>query len=162
MTSYHYSLLTTDERFILFFYLRATHSSTYLCAAAWTHSTCLQGEIPGSPIFVMKLAPLSRHLEVQLLADQYGDAIALSGRDCSVQRRHQKIVEEGPQTCATPAVWKQMEQAAVRLAKEVGYVNAGTVEWLYDIETGGFYFLELNPRLQVGTTLSARAQSLAR
>lgn len=131
-------------------------------------------EVPGSPIFIMKLAPRARHLEVQLLADEYGNAVALAGRDCSVQRRHQKIVEEGPVTAAPPPVWAQMEEAAVRLAKEVGYVNAGTVEYLY-LESEGegeeegatasssggagtstgsgpsppFAFLELNPRLQV-------------
>jgi len=109
----------------------------------------VQGEIPGSPIFVMKMASNARHLEVQLIADKYGDAIALSGRDCSVQRRHQKIIEEGPPTAAPPPVFKRMEKAAVSLAKTVGYCNAGTVEYLYLEETQEFAFLELNPRLQV-------------
>ena len=107
------------------------------------------GEVPGSPIFLMKLAPRSRHLEVQLLADSYGDAIAIFGRDCSVQRRHQKIIEEGPVLAAPPETWKKMERAAVKLAKTVGYVNAGTVEYLYLEDDGTFAFLELNPRLQV-------------
>lgn len=107
------------------------------------------GEVPGSPIFIMKLSSGSRHLEVQLLADEYGDAIALNGRDCSVQRRHQKIIEEGPPVAAHPDVWKQMEQAAVDLAKAVYYTNAGTVEYLYSEQDAKFYFLELNPRLQV-------------
>lgn len=109
----------------------------------------VQSEIPGSPIFVMKMASNARHLEVQLLADQYGEAIALSGRDCSVQRRHQKIIEEGPPTAASPDVFKAMERAAVSLAKTVGYCNAGTVEYLFLEETKEFAFLELNPRLQV-------------
>jgi len=109
----------------------------------------VQGEIPGSPIFVMKLAPRSRHLEVQLLADKHGSAIALNGRDCSIQRRHQKIIEEGPPLAAEPPQWKKMEQAAVSLAKAVGYQNAGTVEYLFTVEDNQFYFLELNPRLQV-------------
>lgn len=127
----------------------------------------VQGEVPGSPIFLMRLASHARHLEVQLLADSFGGAIALSGRDCSVQRRHQKIVEEGPPVAAPLSVWRQMELAAVRLAKEVGYVNAGTVEYLFmedqareyerkrlageDLEGVPlpFAFLELNPRLQV-------------
>jgi acetyl-CoA carboxylase/biotin carboxylase 1 len=107
------------------------------------------GEVPGSPIFIMKLSSNSRHLEVQLLADEYGDAIALNGRDCSVQRRHQKIIEEGPPVAASPEVWKKMEEAAVSLAKAVGYTNAGTVEYLYSEADEKFYFLELNPRLQV-------------
>lgn len=109
----------------------------------------VQSEIPGSPIFVMKMASRARHLEVQLLADKHGEAIALSGRDCSVQRRHQKIIEEGPPTIAPPHVFRRMEQAAVSLAKTVGYSNAGTVEYLYMEDTQEFAFLELNPRLQV-------------
>ena len=107
------------------------------------------GEVPGSPIFIMKLSTNSRHLEVQLLADEYGNAVALNGRDCSVQRRHQKIIEEGPPVSAKPLVWKEMEEAAVALAKAVGYANAGTVEYLYSEDDAKFYFLELNPRLQV-------------
>ncbi|KAG8788142.1 acetyl-coenzyme-A carboxylase [Serendipita sp. 397] len=107
------------------------------------------GEVPGSPIFIMKLAGSARHLEVQLLADQYGNAISLFGRDCSVQRRHQKIIEEAPVTIATPDVFEEMEKAAVRLSKLVGYVSAGTVEYLYSPADNTFCFLELNPRLQV-------------
>lgn len=113
----------------------------------------------------MKLAGQARHLEVQLLADQYGNAISLFGRDCSVQRRHQKIIEEAPVTIAKEETFEQMERAAVRLAKLVGYVSAGTVECelhfklvsnntnflkdLYNHNEDVFYFLELNPRLQV-------------
>ncbi|KAB1255557.1 Acetyl-CoA carboxylase 2 [Camelus dromedarius] len=108
----------------------------------------VQSEIPGSPVFLMKLAQHARHLEVQILADQYGNAVSLFGRDCSIQRRHQKIIEEAPATIATPAVFEFMEQCAVLLAKTVGYVSAGTVEYLYS-QDGSFHFLELNPRLQV-------------
>ncbi|KAK7564996.1 acetyl-CoA carboxylase [Phyllosticta citricarpa] len=106
-------------------------------------------EIPGSPIFIMKLAGNARHLEVQLLADQYGNNISLFGRDCSVQRRHQKIIEEAPVTIANPETFQRMEKSAVALGKLVGYVSAGTVEYLYSHEDDAFYFLELNPRLQV-------------
>ncbi|KAJ9224645.1 hypothetical protein DTO166G5_4606 [Paecilomyces variotii] len=106
-------------------------------------------EIPGSPIFIMKLAGEARHLEVQLLADQYGNNISLFGRDCSVQRRHQKIIEEAPVTIAKPSTFQAMEKAAVSLGKLVGYVSAGTVEYLYSHADDKFYFLELNPRLQV-------------
>ncbi|KAL8762257.1 MAG: hypothetical protein Q9184_001705 [Pyrenodesmia sp. 2 TL-2023] len=106
-------------------------------------------EIPGSPIFIMKLAGNARHLEVQLLADEYGNNISLFGRDCSVQRRHQKIIEEAPVTIAKPQTFQAMEKAAVRLGKLVGYVSAGTVEYLYSHADDKFYFLELNPRLQV-------------
>ncbi|KAG7708330.1 hypothetical protein KL914_002056 [Ogataea haglerorum] len=106
-------------------------------------------EIPGSPIFIMQLAGSARHLEVQLLADQYGNNISLFGRDCSVQRRHQKVIEEAPVTIAKEDTFRQMEAAAVRLGKLVGYVSAGTVEYLYSYADDKFYFLELNPRLQV-------------
>lgn len=109
----------------------------------------VQGEVKGSPIFIMKLVTGSRHLEVQLLGDNYGEAISLFGRDCSVQRRHQKIIEEAPASIAKPEVFLQMEQAAVRLAKLVKYASTGTIEYLYDTVTDKFYFLELNPRLQV-------------
>ncbi|XP_015253885.1 PREDICTED: acetyl-CoA carboxylase-like isoform X2 [Cyprinodon variegatus] len=108
----------------------------------------VQTEVPGSPIFIMKLAQHARHLEVQILADEYGNAISLFGRDCSIQRRHQKIIEEAPATIAPTSTLEQMERHAVRLAKMVGYVSAGTVEYLYS-EDGSFHFLELNPRLQV-------------
>eukprot|EP01134_Creolimax_fragrantissima_P000481 CFRG0481T1 len=115
-----------------------------------------QNEVPGSPIFIMQLAKRSRHLEVQLLADQYGQAISLFGRDCSVQRRHQKIIEEAPAAIAKPETFEEMEKAAIRLAKLVGYQSAGTVEYLYETIANAsdgkqeqFYFLELNPRLQV-------------
>ena len=106
-------------------------------------------EVPGSPIFIMKLAGNARHLEVQLLADEYGNNISIFGRDCSVQRRHQKIIEEAPVTIARPTTFHGMEQSAVRLGKLVGYVSAGTVEYLYSHADDKFYFLELNPRLQV-------------
>ena len=107
----------------------------------------VQSEVPGSPIFIMQLVANARHLEVQVLGDSHGNAIALSGRDCSIQRRHQKIVEEGPPIAAVPATWTEMERGAVRLAKQVQYVSAGTVEYLY--RDGEYFFLELNPRLQV-------------
>uniref|UniRef100_A0A8C1LSD1 acetyl-CoA carboxylase n=1 Tax=Cyprinus carpio TaxID=7962 RepID=A0A8C1LSD1_CYPCA len=108
----------------------------------------VQAEVPGSPIFIMQLAEHARHLEVQILADQYGNAISLFGRDCSIQRRHQKIIEEAPATIVSTTTFEKMERYAVRLAKMVGYVSAGTVEYLFT-EDGSFYFLELNPRLQV-------------
>lgn len=87
----------------------------------------VQKEVPGSPIFIMKMAANARHLEIQLLADSYGNAIALFGRDCSVQRRHQKILEEAPITIADEDVITLMAASAVRLACLVGYVSAGMV-----------------------------------
>ncbi|EFN59405.1 hypothetical protein CHLNCDRAFT_56737 [Chlorella variabilis] len=109
----------------------------------------VQGEVPGSPIFAMKLAPQSRHLEVQLLADRHGNVCSVFSRDCSVQRRHQKIVEEGPVVAAPPEVLADMERCARALARSVGYMGAATVEFLYIMDSRQYCFLELNPRLQV-------------
>ncbi|PUU75199.1 hypothetical protein B9Z19DRAFT_1067611 [Tuber borchii] len=120
------------------------------------------GEVPRSPILVMKLARNARHFEVQLLADEYGNNISLFGRDCSGQRRHQKIIEEAQVTAANQTTFSRIKKAAVRLGKLVGCVSAGTVEYLCSHSDDKFYFLELNPRLQVEhpitemvTTLSA-------
>ena len=73
----------------------------------------MQTEVPGSPIFIMKMAKKARHLEVQLLADKYGNAISLFGRDCSIQRRHQKIIEEAPAEIAENDVFHQMEKVSI-------------------------------------------------
>lgn len=109
----------------------------------------VQAEVPGSPIFAMKLARRSRHLEVQLLADMHGNVCSVFSRDCSVQRRHQKIVEEGPVTVAHAEKLNHMESCARSLARSVKYVGAATVEYLYAMEDDEYCFLELNPRLQV-------------
>ncbi|CBZ55747.1 hypothetical protein NCLIV_061720 [Neospora caninum Liverpool] len=106
-------------------------------------------EVKGSPVFVMRMVSECRHLEVQLLADKSGRCVSLGSRDCSIQRRCQKIIEEGPVVAAPPAVVRQMEDAACRMAMAVGYENAGTCEFLYDPNTHQFAFLEVNARLQV-------------
>uniref|UniRef100_A0A7S4BXK4 Acetyl-CoA carboxylase n=1 Tax=Chrysotila carterae TaxID=13221 RepID=A0A7S4BXK4_CHRCT len=106
-------------------------------------------EVKGSPVFLMRLCTGARHIEVQILADKHKNVAILSGRDCSMQRRFQKIVEEGPPRAVAPETLHEMEQAAARLALTVGYTHAGTVEYLFIQETQQFYFLELNPRLQV-------------
>mmetsp|Transcript_17783 Transcript_17783/g.47368 ORF Transcript_17783/g.47368 Transcript_17783/m.47368 type:complete len:2068 (+) Transcript_17783:85-6288(+) len=106
-------------------------------------------EVAGSPVFMMQLCTGARHLEVQLVGDEHGQVVALIGRDCSTQRRFQKIFEEGPPTVAAKEDFREAEKAAQRLAMSVGYRGAGTVEYLYKPDSKGFYFLELNPRLQV-------------
>jgi acetyl-CoA carboxylase/biotin carboxylase 1 len=106
-------------------------------------------EVVGSPIFIMQLCKNARHIEVQIVGDQHGNAVALNGRDCSTQRRFQKIFEEGPPTIVPKETFHEMELAAQRLTQNIGYQGAGTVEYLYNADTNEYYFLELNPRLQV-------------
>lgn len=87
----------------------------------------VQTEIPGSPIFIMKLAKCARHLEVQLLADNYGNAISLFGRDCSIQRRHQKIIEEAPAVVAKPEVFEEMEKVIIDSIRESKIFHFSTI-----------------------------------
>ena len=99
-------------------------------------------------VFVERLVSPARHIEVQALGDKNGKLVALGERDCSIQRRHQKIIEETPSPLLSEVQRKYLEDYAVRLLQEAGYVNAGTVEFIFDSK-GRPYFLEVNTRLQV-------------
>ncbi|HEX3221665.1 MAG TPA: biotin carboxylase N-terminal domain-containing protein [Nocardioides sp.] len=100
-------------------------------------------------MLVEKYVESGRHIEVQVLGDTHGNVVHVFERDCSTQRRHQKVLEEAPAPTITPEMREQITGAAVALAREVGYVNAGTVEFLLDNASSDFYFLEMNTRLQV-------------
>ncbi|TBW28908.1 acetyl-CoA carboxylase biotin carboxylase subunit [Gramella sp. KN1008] len=99
-------------------------------------------------VFIEKYVASPRHIEIQVLADTYGNIVHLFERECSIQRRHQKVVEEAPSVVLDEALRKEMGEAAVKVAKACDYVGAGTVEFLFD-ENRNFYFLEMNTRLQV-------------
>ncbi len=105
-------------------------------------------------VFLERLVERARHLEVQILADESGQVVHLYERDCTVQRRHQKVVEQAPAAALDPDTREEICQAAVRLAGEAGYRNAGTVEFLQDIDSGRFFFIEVNPRIQVEHTVT--------
>ena len=100
-------------------------------------------------LFIEKYIQNPRHIEVQILADQHGSVIHLGERDCTIQRRFQKILEEAPSPVLTPKVREEICNSAVRLAKHVDYDSVGTVEFLYDQDTQKFYFMEMNTRIQV-------------
>ncbi|MBT3257763.1 MAG: acetyl-CoA carboxylase biotin carboxylase subunit [Deltaproteobacteria bacterium] len=100
-------------------------------------------------IYVEHYIPNARHIEVQIIGDRFGNVVHLFERDCSIQRRYQKMVEEAPSPAVSPELREAFCEAAVRIAKQIGYENAGTVEFLLDQDHGRFYFLEMNTRIQV-------------
>jgi acetyl-CoA carboxylase biotin carboxylase subunit len=103
----------------------------------------------GNPgLYIEKFIERPRHVEFQILADTYGNVVHLGERDCSIQRRHQKLLEESPSPALTPGLREKMGSAAVRVAQAINYVGAGTIEFLLD-SSGQFYFMEMNTRIQV-------------
>ena len=113
-----------------------------------------QSAFGNAEVYLEKLIRRARHVEVQLLGDQHGNIVHLYERDCSIQRRNQKIIERAPALFLNEDQRQELCESAVRLAKSVSYVNAGTAEFLFDEETGACYFIEVNPRIQVEHTVS--------
>src|SRR5476649_2845226 len=105
-------------------------------------------------VFLEKYIPRAKHIEVQVLGDRRGNVLHLHERDCSVQRRHQKVVEIAPSVALDVRVRRELCEAAARIAREIGYDNAGTIEFLYDLDTKAWFFIEMNPRIQVEHTVT--------
>ncbi len=125
--------------------VRQPEDLTRLLAAAQGEAEAAFGN-PG--VYLERFIENPRHIEFQILADSYGNVIHLGERDCSIQRRHQKLLEEAPSPALTPRLRQKMGQAAVRVAKAINYVGAGTIEFLLD-GADHFYFMEMNTRIQV-------------
>ena len=100
-------------------------------------------------VYIEKMIPNARHIEIQILADRHGNTIHLGERECSIQRRHQKLIEEAPSVAVEETLRQEMGRIAIRAAESVNYTNAGTIEFLFDSRDNKYYFLEMNTRLQV-------------
>jgi acetyl-CoA carboxylase biotin carboxylase subunit len=128
--------------------MRAVASAGEIAAAYMAASSEAERSFKSGEVYLEKLIERPRHIEIQVMADTHGNCLYLGERECSVQRRHQKVIEEAPSAVVGEDLRRRMGEAAVRLALSAGYVNAGTVEFLVDAEQN-FYFLEMNTRLQV-------------
>lgn len=128
--------------------MRVVNSESEFVDAIRMAQSEAQSSFGDDSVFIEKFVGSPKHIEIQILGDQHGNVVYLFERECSIQRRHQKLVEEAPSSCLTPEIRKKMGEAAVNVAKAANYYGAGTVEFLVDHELN-FYFLEMNTRLQV-------------
>jgi acetyl-CoA carboxylase biotin carboxylase subunit len=128
--------------------MRLVHAPEELKSALEGARSEAERSFGDSEVYIEKAILNPRHIEVQVLADEHGNTVYLGERECSLQRRHQKVVEEAPSPIVDPDMRREMGEVAVRVAQAAGYTNAGTVEFLVD-QQKNFYFLEMNTRLQV-------------
>lgn len=128
--------------------MKIVHSQAALPNAFATARAEAQSGFGNPEVYIERYCEKPRHVEIQVLGDKHGNVIHLGERDCSIQRRHQKLIEEAPSTVVTPEIRKAMGDAAVRAAAAVGYNSAGTVEFLFD-KQNNFFFMEMNTRIQV-------------
>jgi len=133
--------------------MRAAHNEPSLKSAFHSSRHEAQKAFGDDQVYLEKLIINPRHIEFQIIADSHGHIVHLGERDCSIQRRNQKVIEECPSPVMTPGLRRKMGNAAVKLAKSVGYQNAGTIEFLVDQERH-FYFMEMNTRIQVEHTVT--------
>ncbi len=129
--------------------MRVAHNEVSLAQAYMMASSEAERAFGNAGLYMERFIETSRHIEMQVLGDAHGNAIHVGERDCSIQRRHQKLLEESPSPALTDKQRKQLGDIAVRAVKAVDYCNAGTVEFLYDVNAKEFYFMEMNTRIQV-------------
>jgi pyruvate carboxylase len=134
--------------------MRVVHGAAQLDALLEEAQGEARSAFGDASVFLEKYLPRARHLEVQILADHHDNLLHLYERDCSVQRRHQKVVEVAPAANLPASVREELCEAAVQLARKANYRNAGTVEFLYDVDSQEWYFIEVNPRIQVEHTVT--------
>src|SRR5439155_1552935 len=128
--------------------MRVVRSEDELGKALETASNEAAAAFKNGAVYIERFVERPRHIEIQVLADEYGECVYLGQRECSIQRRHQKLLEESPSPVMTPELRQQMGEVAVAACKTIGYSSAGTFEFLLD-EDNRFYFMEMNPRIQV-------------
>ncbi|MCZ6796200.1 MAG: ATP-grasp domain-containing protein, partial [Planctomycetota bacterium] len=128
--------------------MRVAHNDSSLANAFLAARVEAEAAFNNPDVYLERYIDKPRHVEIQILADQHGNLVHLGERDCSLQRRYQKLIEESPSTAVTPDLRERMGDAAKRIVQAAGYANAGTVEFLLDAE-GRFYFIEVNTRIQV-------------
>ncbi len=133
--------------------MRIAHNDLAMVSAFMTAQTEAEAAFGSPDVYIEKYLERPRHVEVQILADSKGNVIHLGERDCTIQRRHQKLVEESPSPAISDDIRKKMSRMAVKLAQEANYTNAGTIEFLVDRD-GNFYFIEMNTRIQVEHTVT--------
>jgi acetyl-CoA carboxylase biotin carboxylase subunit len=129
--------------------MRIAHNELSLKNAFTTARHEAERAFGNAGVYIEKYVESARHIEVQILADEHGNVIHLGERDCSLQRRNQKVLEEAPSPALDDSIRQELGEAAVKAAQAVGYANAGTVEFLYDEKDQKFYFMEMNTRIQV-------------
>jgi acetyl-CoA carboxylase, biotin carboxylase subunit len=127
--------------------MRICGDETMLQGAFETARSEAERAFGSADVYIEKYLEHPRHIEIQVFGDTHGRVVALGERDCSIQRRHQKLIEESPSPAITPEIRAAMSEAAIKLCQSVNYVNAGTIEFLF--QDGGFYFMEMNTRIQV-------------
>ena len=133
--------------------MRAAHNEASIAPAFHSAKTEAEKAFGNGDVYIEKLILNPHHIEFQIVADSHGHTVHLGERDCSIQRRNQKVIEECPSPLMTPGLRKKMGSAAVKLAQSVGYQNAGTMEFLVDRQ-GHYYFIEMNTRIQVEHTIT--------